>query len=195
MNWLHRRLCTSRPWRSWVASDLLPWALSDVSLGDDVLEIGPGPGAATGLLLPNVRHLTCVEVDRALADKLARGFAARNISVRCEDATTLSAPDGAFDTVLCLMVLHHVSPEARQDRLFAEAARVLRTGGCFVMVDATAGPVMSVLHVGDTLLPIDPRTIKSRLVRAGFDSVEVDARTHAFRVRARRSSTRDMPQM
>ena len=187
MNCLHRRLCASRPWRAWVAGDLLPWALAGVTLGGDVLEIGPGPGAATDVLLQRARHLTCVEVDRTLADGLARRFAAPNLSVRCEDATALSSADGAFDTVLCLMVLHHVAPAARQDRLLAEAARVLRPGGRFVMLESPAGLVMDALHVGDTLLPIDPRTIETRLTRAGFAAVAVDRRSHAIRVRARRA--------
>lgn len=186
MNWLHRRLCASRLWRTRVAGDLLPWVLSGVALGDDVLEIGPGPGAATELLISRVRHLTCAEIDRTFADRLARRFAAPNISVCCEDATRLSAPDGAFDTVLCLTMLHHVSPESRQDRVLAEAARVLRPGGRFVLLEYSTDLVMKALHVGDTFVPIDPRTIETRLLRAGLDDIAVDRRSHAFRVLARR---------
>ena len=188
MNWLHRRLCASRLWRRQVAGDLLPWALSGVTLGGDLLEIGPGPGAATDLLISRVRHLTCVEIDPAFAARLARRFATPGITVRCEDATQLSAPDGAFDTVLCLMMLHHVSPEPRQDRLLAEAARVLRPGGTFVMLELTTNPVTSLLHVGDTLVPVNPQTIEDRLLRAGLDGVAVDRRSYAFRVVARRPS-------
>ncbi len=184
MNWLHRRLCTSSPWRSWVARDLLPWALSDMALGENVLEIGPGPGAATGLLLPRVHRLTCVEIDRALADALTRRFVAPNLVVRCEDATTLSSSDDTFDTVLCLMMLHHVSPAAHQDRLLAEAARVLRPGGRFVLLESGASAIMNLLHIGDTFVPIDPRTIEDRLAGAGFDAIDVDTRAHVFRARA-----------
>lgn len=188
MNWLHRRLCASRLWRRRVAGDLLPWALSGVTLGGEVLEIGPGPGAATDLLASCARHLTCVEIDRAFAARLARRFATPNVTVRCEDATQLSALDGAFDTVLCLMMLHHVSPGMRQDRLLAEAARVLRPGGTFVMLEITTNLVVSLLHVGDTLVPINPQTIEDRLLQAGFAGVAVDRRAHAFRVVARRRS-------
>lgn len=190
MNWLHRRLCASRLWRTRVAGDLLPWALSGVALGDDVLEIGPGPGAATDLLIPRVRRLTCVEVDAALARRLASRVAAPNVCIVREDATQLSAPDGAFDTVLCLMVLHHVSGPARQDRLLAEVTRVLRPGGRFVMLEYRTSLVMQALHVRDTFMPIDPQTIEERLLRAGLDRVDVDRRSHAFRVVARAPTLR-----
>ena len=169
-----------------MAGNLLPWAVSDMQLGGDVLEIGPGPGAATPLLIPRVRHLTCVEIDPGFADRLARRFAGRNVSVRCEDATRLSAADGSFDTVLCMMVLHHVAPEGRQDRLFAEVARVLRPGGTFVMVETRVDLLMKVLHVGDTFVPVDPATIEDRLLRSGLDDIEVEVRSRAVRVVARR---------
>jgi len=186
VNWLHRRLCASGAWRAAVAGNLLPWALSEVELGGDVLEIGPGPGAATPLLIPRVRHLTCVEIDPGFADRLRRRFAGRNVSVRCEDATRMSAADCSFDTVLCMMVLHHVAPEERQDRLFAEVARILRPGGTFVMVETRIGLLIRALHVGDTFVPVDPATIEDRLLRSGLGDVDVDVRSRAVRVVARR---------
>jgi ubiquinone/menaquinone biosynthesis C-methylase UbiE len=188
VNWLHHRLCGSRAWQTRVAGDLLPWALSGVSLGDDVLEIGPGAGAVTANLVSRVPRLTCVEIDPTLAERLTRRFAAPNVSVRCEDATRLSAADDSFDTVLCLMVLHHVSPAARQEHVFAEARRVLRPGGTLVMLESRPGLLMTALHVGDTHVPIDPQTIDTRLLRAGLHDVDVDLRPRAVRVLARRRS-------
>lgn len=184
MNWIHRRLCASRPWRTWLARDLLPWALSDVTLGDDVLEIGPGPGAATDILAPLARRLTCVEIDSELARALAHRLTGRNVAVHCGDASSLPLPDRSFDTVLCLMVLHHVAPASRQDRLFAEVGRVLRPGGTFIVLESQPGLVMRGLHIRDTFLCADPRTIDSRLVRAGFDRIRVDVRRYGFRVHA-----------
>jgi len=45
MNWFHQQVCRSGRWRRRLQRELLPWALKGVELGDDVLEIGPGPGA------------------------------------------------------------------------------------------------------------------------------------------------------
>jgi ubiquinone/menaquinone biosynthesis C-methylase UbiE len=188
MNWLHRRLCASRVWRGRVERDLLPWALADVAPGGDAIEIGPGPGAATERLAARARHLTCVEIDRGFAARLGRRFAGRNVRVVCEDATRLSAADRSVDAVFCLVMLHHVSPAARQDALLAEAARVLRPGGTFVLIEFGTNLVMKALHVGDTFLPIDAGTIAARLQGAGFESVEIDRRAHAFRARARRAA-------
>ena len=40
MNWLHRRICSSAGWASFVEESLLPEMLDGVNLGPDVLEIG-----------------------------------------------------------------------------------------------------------------------------------------------------------
>jgi hypothetical protein len=45
MNLLHQRRCSSVGWADLVRDELLPWALADVELGDQTLEIGPGYGA------------------------------------------------------------------------------------------------------------------------------------------------------
>src|SRR5437016_2321541 len=48
MNWFHRRVCRSARWRRRI-KQVLPWALQGVELGDEVLEVGPGPGVTPGL--------------------------------------------------------------------------------------------------------------------------------------------------
>jgi hypothetical protein len=55
MNWFHRQVCGSGRWRRRVKGELLPWALQGVELGDDVLEIGPGPGVTTDVLRGRAR--------------------------------------------------------------------------------------------------------------------------------------------
>ena len=54
--------------------NLLPFAFGDRShgdLGDDVLEIGPGPGLTTDLLRVDLVKLTAIELDPALASALS----------------------------------------------------------------------------------------------------------------------------
>jgi len=70
VNWIQKWLCSSGLWRTYLAGDLLPWALSGVTLGGDVLEIGPGPGALTGLVLARVCPIDAIEIDRDLAAAL-----------------------------------------------------------------------------------------------------------------------------
>ncbi len=46
----------------------------ELSPKDNVLEIGPGEGAITKMIAPQVKHLTAVEKDRELAQKLTADF-------------------------------------------------------------------------------------------------------------------------
>src|SRR5690349_14525785 len=64
MNVLHQRRCSSAGWAKVVRDDLLPWALADVELGDQTLEIGPGYGATLRALVDRAGTVTAVEVDK-----------------------------------------------------------------------------------------------------------------------------------
>ena len=186
MNLLHRYLCASAGWQRRVTTGVLPWVLDGVELGSQVLEIGPGYGAATDELCARVGHLTCVEVDRTLATRLAGHLAGHNATVLCEDATRMSLDDATYDGAVSLTMLHHVPSAALQDRLLAEVARVLRPGGVFVGFDAVTGTAFRMLHLFDTMVAIDPSTFATRLARAGFTDIIIDVRARGFRFRARR---------
>lgn len=187
MNLVHRYVCASTRWKGYVRTTILPWVLDGVDLGLDVLEIGSGYGAATDELRARVGHLTCVEVDGALATRLAGQMAGDNVTVLCEDATRMSLADAACDGAVSLTMLHHVPSPALQDRLLAEVARVLRPGGVFVGFDTVTGPMFRLLHVFDTMVVIDPSTFPMRLARAGFTDIAIDVRARGFRFRSRRA--------
>jgi hypothetical protein len=46
MNEEHLRLCASDEWAAGLRQWIIPSALAGVELGDDVLEVGPGPAEA-----------------------------------------------------------------------------------------------------------------------------------------------------
>ena len=73
MNLFHRRFCNSGMWRQTMRLHVVPWALESLDLGPNLLELGPGYGASTDLLLPRCESLTCVESDQ----RLARGLRTR----------------------------------------------------------------------------------------------------------------------
>jgi 16S rRNA A1518/A1519 N6-dimethyltransferase RsmA/KsgA/DIM1 with predicted DNA glycosylase/AP lyase activity len=50
-------------------------------VGADLLELGPGPGITTEVLRPRVARVTAVELDAALAARLARRLAASGVRV------------------------------------------------------------------------------------------------------------------
>jgi 16S rRNA (adenine1518-N6/adenine1519-N6)-dimethyltransferase len=64
-------------------------AASDVHSSDVILEIGPGPGALTQMLLETGAHVVAVEKDAVLAKELERlQTASKNLSVFCDDILT-----------------------------------------------------------------------------------------------------------
>jgi SAM-dependent methyltransferase len=72
-------------------------------------------------------------------------------------------------------MLHHLSGASAQDRLFAEAARVLRPGGALAGTVSRPSLRWRLIHLGDVCTPIDPGTLPGRLEIAGFTRVAVDA--------------------
>ena len=154
MNFSHRHLCASTAWFKTVRTAILPWVLDGVDLGFEVVEVGPGYGAATDWLRTRAGHLTCVEIDPALCSRLASQLGAPNLTVLCENATRMSLADSTCDGAVSLTMLHHLPSPALQDQLLAEVARVLRPGGVFVGFDVLPGPLVRLLHAFDTMVVI-----------------------------------------
>jgi SAM-dependent methyltransferase len=174
MNREHLELLQSDDWRNMLRELIMPWALGHTELGDDVLEVGPGPGLTTDELSPRVKVLTAVELDDDLAAELAERMAGSNVDVVNADATDMPFENDRFTSAVSFTMLHHVPTTALQDKLFAEVARVLRPGGVFVASDSVASDDLKALHDDDVYNPIDPTTVEARLTRAGF--VEADVR-------------------
>jgi 16S rRNA A1518/A1519 N6-dimethyltransferase RsmA/KsgA/DIM1 with predicted DNA glycosylase/AP lyase activity len=101
-----------------------PWALDGVDPGEDVLELGPG--LITDVLRQRTARLTALEIDPRLASSLRERMRNTNVEVVEADATAMFSPDGSFSAVLSFTMVHHVPSATVQDRLLAEALRVLR---------------------------------------------------------------------
>jgi SAM-dependent methyltransferase len=172
MNRAHRRLCSSAGWAETVAQRL-PAVLDRAELGEDLLEIGPGFGATTRVLVDRYERLTAVEVDGASADRLSAQFDGRARIVHASGADMPFADNG-FSGVTCFTMLHHVPSATLQDDLFAEACRVLAPGGMFAGSDSLPSLRFRVLHIGDTMVVLDPATLPDRLAAAGFADIRVE---------------------
>jgi len=182
VNERHLELCSSAEWAETVQRWIIPWVLDDLELGDDVLEVGPGPGRTTEVLVQMTPRLTAVEVDPALAAALAERLP--TVEVLRADATRLPLPEGRFSSAVSFTMLHHVPSATEQDQLFSEVARVLRPGGVFAGTDSLATDELAELHSDDTYVPIEPDGLGARLVAAGFSDVRVDTNEYSVRFRA-----------
>jgi ubiquinone/menaquinone biosynthesis C-methylase UbiE len=173
MNENHAKLCPSPEWAEHIQEEILPSLTRHADLGEDMLEIGPGPGAATEWLRHRVRRLTAVEVDDDAARKLAGRYADSNVRVVVGSAAELDYPDESFDSVGSFTMLHHVPTLALQNKILAEAFRVLRPGGVLIASDSLASNDLHHFHEGDTYNPVEPTSVLGRLQTLGFEKITV----------------------
>src|SRR2546430_8994551 len=183
MNRLENWFCPTRLWRRISEKQILPWLLSDATLGSHVLEVGAGAGAGTRELQRRAARVTSLEYDHRLARKLAAQHRAgadvvqgRGIvqdprviqpaSVVQADAAMLPFANQAFSAVVAVLMLHHLPSSEAQDRAFAEIARVLQPGGHFFAFDIPDGWFQRLSHWRSTFVPLHPSTIAARLTQA-----------------------------
>lgn len=132
-----------------------------------VLEIAVG----TGLNLPHYDaaiELTGIELSPAMLER-ARDRAVelgREVDLRLGDATSLEFPDQSFDSVVCTFSLCTIPDDAAA---VAEAWRVLRPGGRFLLAEHVRSP-QPVIRSGQRLLdPIAIRFQGDHLAREPLD--------------------------
>ena len=171
MNPDHENLCGSPEWAAWLQSEILPAVTAGIDLGKDMLEIGPGPGAATAWLRERVASLTVLETDAAAAAALATRHRGGNVTVDTGDAAHMPYGNESFDSVGSFTMLHHVPTAAAQYQILSQAMRVLRPGGTLLGSDSLASTGLHHFHAGDTYNPVDPATLLVWLRTLGFAPV------------------------
>jgi SAM-dependent methyltransferase len=188
MNETHLQFLASPAWAQLLETELLPWIEAAGDLGDDVLEIGPGPGLTTDILRRRVPRVTAVEIDPSLGAALRDRLTGANVDVMVADATDANAglPGDRFSAAACFSVLHHMAMPEDQDRLFAQLHRVLRPGGIFVGQDSLDLEPIRAGHIDDTFTPVDPDQLEARLAAAGFGGTRVDIIGFHFRFLSRK---------
>lgn len=102
---------------------------------DRALDIATGGGHTALALAPLVAVVTATDLTPemlAAAQQLARERSVTNVTFEPADAERLPFPDTAFDIVTSRIAPHHFPAP---DAFVAEAARVLKPGGRFVLDD------------------------------------------------------------
>ena len=169
----HAQLCPSPEWAEYMQTEILPWVTAGVELGDELLEVGPGPGATTDWLRHRVRRLVAVEFEEEAAAKLTERFPDGNVEVVQGDATAMIFADNSFDSAGSFTMLHHVPTAELQNRLFSEVLRVLRPGGVLIGSDSLPSDGLHQFHEADTYNPIDPAWFVGRLLTLGYTNITV----------------------
>ncbi len=150
-------------------------ALGDVR-GKTVVDIGAGDGALSSQIVKRGANVTVIDNQQAgldLAEKMLqqRGLTARFIK---GDAGATTLPDNFADAVMCSELIEHLD---RPESLVAEAFRILKPGGVFVVTTPhKLGEIpMSQFHVHE-FFPTELRD----LVAAKFSDVTVKESHHIF---------------
>ncbi len=180
MNEHHAKLCSSPEWAEHLQTDVLTPLARAVDLGAEMVEVGPGPGAATDWLRHRVERLVVVEFDEVAAEKLVVRFAGTNVEVVHGDATAMTFADGSFDSAGSFTMLHHVPTFGLQNMLLVEVLRVLRAGAVLIGSDSRPSDELHRFHEDDTYNPVEPGTLMVRLQALGFERITISAgdRTH-----------------
>jgi SAM-dependent methyltransferase len=168
MNENHSALCSSTEWAEFLTTEVLTPLTERHDLGDQLLELGPGYGAATRWLRHRVKRLVALELDATMARRLDDEFSGTNVTVEVGDCTHARFADASFDSVASFTMLHHLPTSALQYTGLAEAFRLLRPGGVLVGSDSLASPELHQFHEGDTYNPIDPARLLVFLQAIGY---------------------------
>ncbi len=110
--------------------------LAGLRAGDDVVDVGCGPGMAVRLAATRGANVVGVDPAPVMLD-VARGTTRRSVGItwKVGRAESVPLPDASADVVWALSSVHHW-PDVRGG--VAEVARVLRPGGRFVAIEHQA---------------------------------------------------------
>jgi ubiquinone/menaquinone biosynthesis C-methylase UbiE len=103
-----------------------------------VLDMGCGAGHTALALAPKASSVVAVDVTAemvAVATRLAAERGITNLEVRQADVSSLPFGDAEFDLVTSRLSAHHY---ADPQKALQEAARVLKPGGKFLLIDTVA---------------------------------------------------------
>lgn len=105
--------------------------------GERILDIGAGKGKVADRVMSKGAEVYAVEPDEKKVASMRREYP--SIQGSTAGAEKLPYPDSYFDKAYTTMALHHF---ADPDRALGEAARVLKLGGSFVILEVEPGSAL-----------------------------------------------------
>jgi ubiquinone/menaquinone biosynthesis C-methylase UbiE len=107
-----------------------------------LLDSGCGTGNYSTALAPHVRHITAMDMNKAMLAKAKEKLVDRQLTDRVQilkgSMLGMALRDGEYDAVLFNQVLHHLDPIGDEsffgcEKAISEAARVLKAGGILLI--------------------------------------------------------------
>jgi ubiquinone/menaquinone biosynthesis C-methylase UbiE len=114
----------------------------------DALDVGCGPGHTALAIAPRLQTVVAIDLSEAMlaqARQLARQRGLATVRFEHGDAAHLPFADASFDVVTSRYCAHHFADPLR---VLREVARVVRPGGCLLLADVVAPPLL----MADTVL-------------------------------------------
>jgi len=160
-----------------------PCAIASIKSGETVIDLGSGSGIDCFLAAKKVGstgHVIGVDMtpemlSKARNDAIKYGY--NNIEFRLGEIENLPVADALVDVIISNCVIN-LSPD--KPRVFAEAFRVLKPGGCFSVSDMVATAPLPEkikkdlsLYVGCIAGAVYIDDLKKMLKEAGFDEINI----------------------
>jgi SAM-dependent methyltransferase len=168
-----------------------PTALAKLNAGEIVLDLGSGGGIDVLLSAKRVGPtgkaygLDMTDEMLALANENKRKAGATNVEFLRGEIENIPLPDNTVDVIISNCV---INLSADKDRVLREAFRVLKPGGRLAVSDVvTRGEVDArirqnmLLWVGCVAGALEENEYRDKLVKAGFEQVEIEP-TRVYRV-------------
>jgi SAM-dependent methyltransferase len=103
-----------------------------------VVDLGSGTGLSTRVWADRADEVVGIEASPEMRAQAEAATSAENVRFVHAYAQATGLPDGEADVVTCSQALHWMEPEPT----FAEAARILRSGGIFAAYDYDWPPIV-----------------------------------------------------
>lgn len=162
-----------------------PTALAELKPGETVLDLGSGGGIDVLLSARRVGPqgkaygLDMTDEMLALARENQRKAGVTNVEFLKGEIESIPLPDNSVDVIISNCV---INLSADKDRVLTEALRVLKPGGRFAVSDIVVRGAMPAdikrkveLWAGCIAGALDEHEYESKLVRAGFTQVAIEA--------------------
>jgi ubiquinone/menaquinone biosynthesis C-methylase UbiE len=107
----------------------------------ELLEFGCGTGGTAIIHAPHVKHIRGIDISPKMieiAKARAEAAGVENVDFEVQTIENLAAPDGSFDAILGLSIMHLVKDK---DAVLKKVFRLLKPGGVFISSTICIGEI------------------------------------------------------